>query len=51
MAAGYATDKNYANKLISHIGTYNLTKYDPVYSGTTYTAKVAKSGATLPLPD
>lgn len=49
-AAGYATDKNYATKLIGHIGTYNLTKYDPVYSGTNYTAKVAKSGATYLYP-
>ena len=49
-AAGYATDTNYATKLISHIGTYNLTKYDPVYSGTNYTAKVAKSGATYLYP-
>ncbi|EFK31220.1 glucosaminidase domain-containing protein [Lactobacillus delbrueckii] len=49
-AAGYATDKNYASKLINHITSYNLTKYDPVYSGTNYTAKVAKSGATYLYP-
>ena len=49
-AAGYATDKNYASKLINHITSYNLTKYDPVYSSDVYTVKVAKSGATYLYP-
>lgn len=49
-AASYATDKNYASKLINHITSYNLTKYDPVYSSDVYTVKVAKSGATYLYP-
>lgn len=49
-AAGYATDVNYASKLISHINNYNLTKYDPMISTLTYKAKVAKSGATYLYP-
>ncbi|KRK25844.1 amidase [Lactobacillus delbrueckii subsp. delbrueckii DSM 20074 = JCM 1012] len=49
-ASGYATDKNYASKLINHITSYNLTKYDPVYSSDVYTVKVAKSGATYLYP-
>lgn len=41
-AAGYATDPNYANKVISIINNYNLTKYDT--QTLTTAASVAQTG-------
>lgn len=49
-AAGYATDVNYPSKLKHLISTYNLTKYDPVVSKTSYTAKIVKSGSAYLYP-
>lgn len=49
-AAGYATDVNYPSKLKRLIKTYNLTKYDPVVSKTSYTAKIVKSGSAYLYP-
>ncbi|RUT68447.1 LysM peptidoglycan-binding domain-containing protein [Flavobacterium cupreum] len=37
-AAGYATDPNYPDKLISYIERYNLHQYDCQVTGKTYTA-------------
>ena len=49
-AAGYATDVNYPSKLKRLIKTYNLTKYDPVVSKTSYKAKIVKSGSAYLYP-
>ena len=37
-AAGYATDPNYPDKLVSYIERYNLHQYDCQVTGKTYTA-------------
>lgn len=49
-AAGYATDVNYASKLQKNIATYDLTKYDPTLSNSTYTAVVAEDTSAYAAP-
>ncbi|QSB26440.1 glucosaminidase domain-containing protein [Flavobacterium sp. CLA17] len=44
-AAGYATDPNYPDKLISYIESYNLHQYDCLVTGKNYTA-INKSAPT-----
>ena len=44
-AAGYATDPNYPDKLISYIERYNLHQYDCLVTGKSYTA-INKSAST-----